>query len=56
MGGPSDVMVAMLVERSVEIMLDWQSAAIMSLLLLSVTLVLYAIYTRVTDIQRLIGG
>ena len=56
MGGPSDVMVAMLVERSVEIMLDWQSAAIMSLLLLGVTLVLYAVYTRVTDIQRLIGS
>jgi len=56
MGGPSDVMVAMLVERSVEIMLDWQSAAVMSLLLLAVTLVLYALYARVTDLRRFMGG
>ena len=42
MGGPPDVMIAMLIERSVEITIDWTSAAIMSLLLLAVTLVLYA--------------
>jgi putative spermidine/putrescine transport system permease protein len=56
MGGPSDVMVAMLIERSVEITLDWTSAAIMSLLLLFVTLILYAIYYRVTDVRRLMGA
>jgi len=56
MGGPSDVMVAMLIERSVEINLDWSTAAIMSLYLLAVTLVLYALYYRVTDLQRLMGG
>jgi putative spermidine/putrescine transport system permease protein len=55
MGGPSDVMIAMLIERSVEIMLDWPSAAIMSLLLLALTLVLYAIYYRVTDVRRMMG-
>jgi putative spermidine/putrescine transport system permease protein len=55
MGGPSDVMVAMLIERSVEITLDWPAAAVMSLLLLAVTLVLYAIYYRVTDLRRLMG-
>jgi ABC-type spermidine/putrescine transport system permease subunit I len=56
MGGPSDVMIAMLIERSVEIMLDWPSAAIMSLLLLVLTLVLYAIYYRVTDVRRMMGA
>jgi putative spermidine/putrescine transport system permease protein len=56
MGGPSDVMVAMLIERSVEITLDWPAAAVMSLLLLAVTLVLYAIYYRVTDVHRLMGA
>ncbi|HVY16074.1 MAG TPA: ABC transporter permease [Rhodopila sp.] len=56
MGGPSDVMIAMLIERSVEITLDWSSAAVMSLLLLAVTLVLYAIYYRLTDIRRLMGA
>jgi putative spermidine/putrescine transport system permease protein len=48
--------VAMLIERSVEITLDWPAAAVMSLLLLAVTLVLYAIYYRVTDVRRLMGA
>ncbi|MFI5022521.1 MAG: ABC transporter permease [Alphaproteobacteria bacterium] len=56
MGGPSDVMVAMLIERSVEITLDWPTATVMSLFLLAVTLLLYAVYFRVTDIRRLVGG
>ncbi|HLH92316.1 MAG TPA: ABC transporter permease [Xanthobacteraceae bacterium] len=55
MGGPSDVMVATLIERSVEIDLDWSTAAVMSLYLLAVTLVLYAVYYRVTDLRRLMG-
>jgi putative spermidine/putrescine transport system permease protein len=56
MGGPSDVMIAMLIERSVEITFDWSSAAIMSLLLLAVTLALYAVYYRVTDVRRMMGA
>jgi putative spermidine/putrescine transport system permease protein len=56
MGGPSDVMIAMLIERSVEIMLDWPSAAIMSILLLALTLVLYTVYYKVTDIDRMMGA
>jgi len=55
MGGPSDVMIAMLIERSVEITLDWPAAASMSLVLVLATLVLYAIYYRVTDVQRMMG-
>jgi ABC-type spermidine/putrescine transport system permease subunit I len=56
MGGPSDVMIAMLVERAVEVTFDWTSAAIMSVLLLVATLGLYAIYYRVTDLRRMMGG
>jgi putative spermidine/putrescine transport system permease protein len=56
MGGPKDVMIAMLIERQVEIMLDWPNAAILSLMLLAVTLVLYAIYYRVTDVRRMMGA
>ncbi|MDX6748586.1 ABC transporter permease [Geminicoccaceae bacterium 1502E] len=56
MGGPSDVMIAMLIERAVEITFDWTSAAIMSLLLLIITLLLYAVYYRVTDVRRMMGG
>lgn len=56
MGGPSDVMIAMLIERSVEITLDWPSAAFLSLLLLAATLALYAVYYRVTDVRRMMGA
>lgn len=56
MGGPQDVMIAMLIERSVEILFDWSGAAIMSLLLLAATLILYSVYYRVTDVRRMMGG
>jgi putative spermidine/putrescine transport system permease protein len=49
-------MIAMLIERAVEITLDWPSAAMMSLLLLAVTLALYAVYYRVTDVRRMMGA
>ena len=56
MGGQHDIMVAMLIDRELEVAVDWPSAALMSLSLLAVTLVLYAIYYRVTDVRRLIGA
>jgi ABC-type spermidine/putrescine transport system permease subunit I len=56
MGGQHDIMIAMLIDRALEIAVDWPTAALMSLTLLLVTLVLYAIYYRVTDIRRLIGS
>ena len=56
MGGPADVMIAMLIERSVEITFDWGAAAVMSLLLLAATLALYAVYYRVTDVRRMMGA
>lgn len=56
MGGPADVMIAMLIERSVEITFDWAGAAVMSLLLLVATLVLYSIYYRLTDVRRMMGA
>ena len=55
MGGPRDVMLGMLIQRSVEIVVDWRSASIMSLVLLLATLALFAMYARVTDIRRLLG-
>jgi putative spermidine/putrescine transport system permease protein len=56
MGGQHDIMVAMLIDRELEVAVDWPSAALMSLSLLLVTLALYAVYYRVTDIRRLIGA
>jgi putative spermidine/putrescine transport system permease protein len=56
MGGQHDIMIAMLIDRALEVAVDWPSAALMSLTLLVVTLALYAVYYRVTDIRRLIGA
>jgi ABC-type spermidine/putrescine transport system permease subunit I len=56
MGGQHDIMIAMLIERSLEVAVDWPSAALMSLTLLLVTLALYALYYRLTDIRRLLGA
>ena len=56
MGGPTDIMIAMLIERSVEILFNWSGAAVMSLILLAATLVLYAIYYRITDVRRMMGA
>ncbi|MCR0982870.1 ABC transporter permease [Roseomonas populi] len=49
MGGPSDVMIAMLIEREVEITQNWPSAALMTIVLLVVTLALYAVYSRFAE-------
>jgi ABC-type spermidine/putrescine transport system permease subunit I len=55
MGGQHDIMIAMLIDRALEVAVDWPSAALVSALLL-VTLALYAVYYRITDIRRLIGA
>ena len=49
-------MIAMLIERSVEITLDWTTAAIMSIVLLVVTLILYGVYYRLTDVRQMMGA
>lgn len=56
MGGPADVMIAMLIERAAEVTLDWRLAAILSLVLLGATLLLYALYFRFADAKRLLQG
>lgn len=55
MGGPDDMMIAMLIEREVELTLNWPLAAIISLFLLALTLILYALYCRFADIERMMG-
>ena len=54
MGGQSDLMAGMLVEREVEIANNFPVAGIMSVVLLLATLVLYGIYVRVADVKRLV--
>ena len=56
MGGQSDLMAGMLVEREVEISNNFPVAGIMSVLLLAATLILYALYLRVADVRRLLNA
>ncbi len=46
MGGPGDITIAMLIEREVELTQNWPAAAIMTIVLLAVTLILYGLYGR----------
>jgi len=55
MGGTGDMMLAMLIQREIEINLDWGLAAVFALVLLAITLVLYAVYYRYTNIDRMLG-
>lgn len=54
MGGPGDVMMATLIEREIELSQNWPVAALMTIVLLTITLVLYAVYGRFAD--RAAGG
>jgi ABC-type spermidine/putrescine transport system permease subunit I len=49
MGGPGDIMMAMLIEREIELSHNWPVAALMTIVLLGITLALYAVYGRVSD-------
>ncbi|MBR0647315.1 ABC transporter permease [Plastoroseomonas hellenica] len=49
MGGPADIMIAMLIEREVELTQNWPTAAMMTIVLLAVTLILYAVYSRYAE-------
>ncbi len=52
MGAPEDLMIGILIERQIELANNWPVAAVMSVVLLAVTLVAYAFYSRLTDISR----
>jgi putative spermidine/putrescine transport system permease protein len=54
MGGPGDVMMATLIEREIELSQNWPVAALMTIALLAITLLLYAVYGRFAD--RAAGG
>jgi putative spermidine/putrescine transport system permease protein len=56
MGGPSDVMIAMLIEREVEFTLNWSLASALAVILLALTLVGFAVYYRLMRLERLFEG
>ncbi len=55
MGGPNDVMMAMLIQRNIEVTMNWPLACALSLFLLVITLVIYAVYCRYTDLDKMLG-
>ena len=55
MGGPSNVMMAMLIQRNIEITMDWALASALSLFLLVITLIIYAFYCKYTDLDKMLG-
>ena len=54
MGGPADITLAMLIEREVEITMNWSFAAALATTLLIVTLIAFAVYGRVARLGRLL--
>jgi putative spermidine/putrescine transport system permease protein len=56
MGGPGDVMIAMLIEREVEITLNWSFASALAVVLLALTLVGFLGYNRIVRLERIFEG
>jgi len=56
MGGPKNVLIATKIQHEVEIMLNWPLAAVLSLALLAVTLILFTIYIRFGGLKSLYGS
>jgi ABC-type spermidine/putrescine transport system permease subunit I len=56
MGGPGDVMIAMLIEREVEFTLNWSFASALAMVLLALTLAGFVLYNRVARLDRLFEG
>ena len=52
MGGPSDVMIAMLIEREVEFTLNWSFASALAVILLALTLIGFVAYNRIVRLER----
>ena len=56
MGGPSDVMIAMLIEREVEFTLNWSFASALAVILLGLTLAGFVLYNRVVRLDRVFAA
>ena len=52
MGGPGDVMIAMLIEREVEFTLNWSFASALAVILLALTLIGFVGYNRIVRLTR----
>jgi putative spermidine/putrescine transport system permease protein len=54
MGGTGDVTIAMLIQREVEITVNWSFASALAVVLLAVTLIAFAIYARFIRLEQLL--
>jgi ABC-type spermidine/putrescine transport system permease subunit I len=56
MGGTGDMMTGILIERQIELANNWPVAAVMSVVLLAVTMAIYAVYSRFADLRRTLAA
>jgi len=56
LGGLRETFIAQLIEQQVSILIDWNFAAALAVLLLAVTLVVYCLFNRVLGLDRIWGG
>lgn len=56
LGGLKETFIAQLIEQQVNVLIDWHFAAALSVLLLLVTLAVYAVFNRVLGLDRIWGG
>ena len=55
MGGPSDQMIAMLIQTAVEQLLNWNLASVLGTLLLAATVVGLVFYDRLVGLEKMLG-
>lgn len=56
LGGLKETFIAQLIEQQVSVLIDWNFAAALAILLLAVTLVIYWVFNRVLGLDRIWGG
>ena len=56
LGGLKETFIAQLIEQQVSVLIDWNFAAALAMLLLAVTLLMYYVFNRVLGLDRIWGG
>lgn len=56
LGGPSEIMLSMVIEQQISQAFNWEFAAALSVILLILTIAFYLIYSRFMSFERLYGG
>ena len=56
LGGLKETFIAQLIEQQVNVLIDWNFAAALAVLLLAVTLAIYYLFNRLLGLDRIWGG